>query len=201
MLGNFSFGDYFKKDAIAFAWDLMTEPSGIGLDRTASGPPSSPTTTRRRSSGRPYAAEGPDPPLRREGQLLVDGRDGPLRALQRDFTTTGADRRTRRRTAPSSSTATATRRWSCGTSSSCSSTATRRASMTPLPKPSVDTGAGLERITAILQGANNNYDTDLFQPIIAKIEELDGSGVRSAAWPSRTLPSASSRTTRARRRC
>ena len=46
--------------------------------------------------------------------------------------------------------------------------------MTPLPKPSVDTGAGLERITAILEGKNNNYDTDLFAGIIGKIEEISG---------------------------
>ncbi|MGZ5380555.1 MAG: alanine--tRNA ligase, partial [Thermoanaerobaculia bacterium] len=46
--------------------------------------------------------------------------------------------------------------------------------MTPLPKPSVDTGAGLERITAILEGKNNNYDTDLFAGIIARIEEISG---------------------------
>jgi alanyl-tRNA synthetase len=46
--------------------------------------------------------------------------------------------------------------------------------MSPLPKPSVDTGAGLERITAILEGKNNNYDTDLFAPIIGKIEQLSG---------------------------
>jgi hypothetical protein len=46
--------------------------------------------------------------------------------------------------------------------------------MTPLPKPSVDTGAGLERIAAILQGVNNNFDTDLFRPIIAEIERLSG---------------------------
>src|SRR5262249_21315310 len=42
--------------------------------------------------------------------------------------------------------------------------------MTPLPKPSVDTGAGLERITAILEGKNNNYDTDLFDRIIRRLE-------------------------------
>ena len=46
--------------------------------------------------------------------------------------------------------------------------------MTPLPRPSVDTGAGLERITAILQGANNNFDTDLFRPIVAEVERLSG---------------------------
>ena len=55
--------------------------------------------------------------------------------------------------------------------------------MTPLPRPSVDTGAGLERITAILQGANNNFDTDLFAPILAKLGELSGQTYRGGMAP------------------
>src|SRR6266542_829561 len=46
--------------------------------------------------------------------------------------------------------------------------------MSPLPRPSVDTGMGLERLTAILQGANNNFDTDLFRPLLAKIASISG---------------------------
>jgi alanyl-tRNA synthetase len=55
--------------------------------------------------------------------------------------------------------------------------------MTSLPRPSVDTGAGLERITAILQGSNNNFDTDLFGPILARIAELSGRTYRGGMVP------------------
>ena len=46
--------------------------------------------------------------------------------------------------------------------------------LTPLPAPSIDTGMGLERVTAVLQGKDSNYDTDLFTPLLAAIGELAG---------------------------
>ena len=65
-----------------------------------------------------------------------------------------------------------------GTSSSCSSTATRAARMTPLPRPSIDTGMGLERIAAVLQGKRSNYETDLFAPLIARVARPGGQALR-----------------------
>ena len=55
-----------------------------------------------------------------------------------------------------------------GTSCSCSTTAMRTGMLTPLPRPSIDTGMGLERIAAVLQGKLSNYDTDLIWPIIER---------------------------------
>ncbi len=71
--------------------------------------------------------------------------------------------------------------------------------LTPLPAPSIDTGMGLERITAVLQQKDSNYDTDLFTPLLARIGELSGVELRRRPR-SPTSRCASSPTTSARRR-
>ncbi len=171
MLGNFSFGDYFKRDAIRFAWELLTKVYGL--------PPEKLWTTVYIDDDEAYdlwtkdigvPAErciriGDNPGAQvRERQLLADGRHRPLRPVLGDLLRPRP--RSLRAARPGRRTRTATATSRSGTSCSCSSTATSKGVMHPLPKPSVDTGMGLERLAAVLQHVHSNYEIDLFQDLI-----------------------------------
>ena len=135
MLGNFSFGDYFKKDAIAYAWELITSPQWFGIDKDKLY-----VTIFNGEGGMPRDAEAydlwvgagraerPHLRVRPERQFLADGRHRPLRSVQRDSLRHGRERRPIRATPIASSAATAAAMSRSGTSSSCSSTAMPAAS-------------------------------------------------------------------------
>ena len=172
MLGNFSFGDYFKEKAVVFAWELLTEGYGLDPERlwvsvyteddeaarlweseVGVRPSASCAWARRRTSG-PWATPAPAAPARR-------------------------------------STSTRARSMGCGAADCAVGCDCDRylelwnlvfmqyerdasGKMTPLPKPSIDTGMGLERIAATVQGFTSNYDSDLFTPIMDFTSELAG---------------------------
>jgi hypothetical protein len=168
MLGNFSFGDYFKQRRHRFAWDLLVTQLGLPVERlwftvyqdddeaerlwieTGADPAACCALARRTTGGR-WATPAPAAPAPKS-------------------TTTGATWTSRSRTASTRTTNT----WRSGTWSLCSTTPKPGGELVPLPKPSVDTGAGLERLASILQGKDNNYDTDAFTPIMAA----------SSSWPA-----------------
>jgi alanyl-tRNA synthetase len=180
MLGNFSFGDYFKKDAVAFAWELATSPKWFALPKDklyATVFKGEGDIPRDDESEKSWLEQGvPKDRIFEFGmednfwQMGDTGPCGPCSEIHYDLGPAASDLGHK----------------DCTLGCDCGRYVeiwnlvfmqfNRDASgaMTPLPKPCVDTGMGLERITTVLQGKLSNYDTDLFQPLIAFASELCG---------------------------
>jgi alanyl-tRNA synthetase len=170
MLGNFSFGDYFKEDAIAFAWDLVTRvwsvPPGRLWVTVFGGSDAAPADEEaagiwREVTGLPaerILRLGEEDNFWRMGDV---GPCGPCSELHFDL---GEDLAS----VPGSSTPETDERRFIEIWNLVFMQFEQRGdgSLTPLPAPSIDTGMGLERITAVLEGKRSNYETDLFQPIL-----------------------------------
>jgi alanyl-tRNA synthetase len=170
MLGNFSFGDYFKRDAIAFAWELLTEGYGLPRERLwatvhysddeaarlwqeiAGLPPDRIVRLGDKDNFWQMADTGPCGPC---SEIHFDRR--PKKHLKHPLTEAQFVEHTDR--------SEILEFWNLvfmqydrgadGT-------------LTPLPAPSIDTGMGLERLTMLLQGVDSNYETDVFTPLIAR---------------------------------
>ncbi|MGL5238766.1 MAG: alanine--tRNA ligase [Plesiomonas shigelloides] len=180
MLGNFSFGDYFKHDAIRYAWEFLTSPQWLALPKEklwvtvyASddeaydiwakeiGIPEERIVRIGDNKGAPYASDnfwqmGDTGPCGPCTEIFYDHGDhiwgGPPGSPEED-----GDRYIEI--------------WN-----NVFMQFNRQADGTllPLPKPSVDTGMGLERITAVMQHVNSNYEIDVFKALIAKAAEVTG---------------------------
>ena len=181
MLGNFSFGDYFKKDAIAFAWEFLTGTMGLAEDRfTATifkGEDSVPRDTEAFDHWRAYLPAGRILELGKKDNFWAMGDTGPcgpcseLHYYQGDLLPCAE---------------VAAGRPCLGVACECDRyleiwnlvfmqfNRDAGGALTPLPAACVDTGMGLERVTAVVQGKLNNYDTDLFSPLIAATATLAG---------------------------
>ncbi|MBY0385676.1 alanine--tRNA ligase [bacterium] len=178
MLGNFSFGDYFKKDAIHFAWDLLTKKMGIPKEKlyvTVFETDDEAADIWHNQEGVPrdrihrlgekdnFWRMGDTGPCGPCSEIFYD--HGPKAALNPNAPFGQDDNRY-------------VEIWNLvfmqffedGTG------------LKPLPKPSVDTGAGLERIAAAMQGVTDNYETDLFTPLIKKACEISGN--KFSDWQS-----------------
>ncbi len=192
MLGNFSFGDYFKRDAIRFAWRFVTDELGLAPENLRV------TVFREDAEARALWKEiaglGDDRVFglgEKDNfwQMADTGPCGPcteiyvdLARVAKDWTAPdGCDRRLDR----SGKRRLRHRcvRRGCGSGAVRGDMeprvhAIRPAGRTELllrcPRPSVDTGAGLERIAAVMQGVSNNFDTDLFAPLLASVDEQLG---------------------------
>ena len=172
MLGNFSFGDYFKDRAIELAWNLITKDFGLPKERltvTVYVDDDQAFDLWKKIAGLP---DEQDHPHRRLRQFLADGRHRSLRPVLGNLLR--PRRRTFRAARPARRTPTATASSRSGISSSCSTSSLPGGKRVDLPKPSIDTGMGLERIAAVLQGTHDNYKIDLFSAIIGQVADLTG---------------------------
>jgi alanyl-tRNA synthetase len=183
MLGNFSFGDYFKKDAIAYAWELITSKEWFGIDKGKLY-----VTVFNGEGGVPrdveaydlWAAQGvPKDRIFEMGlkdnfwQMGDTGPCGPCSEIHYDMGVAASEQG----------------HADCHFPCDCGRYVEiwnlvfmqfdRDASgkLNPLPKPSIDTGMGLERVAAVLQGVISNYETDLFVPLIKRAAELTGTSL------------------------
>jgi alanyl-tRNA synthetase len=171
MLGNFSFGDYFKREAIRYAWDFVTGTLGIPPERLW-------VTVYQEDDG---AAEiwlteiGVDPGrLTRMGMksnFWSMGDTGPCGPCSEIFYDHGPGMEGGPPGSPDEDGDRYVEIWNLVFMQFDRSA---DGTMTPLPKPSVDTGMGLERIAAVMQGVHSNYDIDLFRHLITAAAKLTG---------------------------
>src|SRR2546421_10159129 len=181
MLGNFSFGDYFKQEAIAYAWEWVTGNDWLGIDADRLYVTVHDTDDDARQLWRKVAGvsekriyglgdednfwqmadtgpAGPNTEIYVDLRGIGDWKKGKADLTQDEFMklqTGGA----------------LLEIWNLVF---MQYDLQKDGSRSPLPAPSVDTGAGLERIAAVMQGVPSNYDTDLFAPIIERAVEVVG---------------------------
>jgi alanyl-tRNA synthetase len=183
MLGNFSFGDYFKRDAVAYAWEFVTGPQWLGIPAERLRVTVHHTDDEARRYWRDISGL-PDHRIYGLGdkdnfwQMGDTGPCGPCSELYVDLE--WAEGRTGGRPdevipqAEFERLAEEGRFLEIWNLVFMQFDRSADGTLTPLPKPSVDTGAGLERIAAVMQGEDDNFHTDVFQPLIDRVGELVG---------------------------
>ena len=188
MLGNFSFGDYFKREAILYAWELVTSEEWFGIPKDrlyvtifegADGVP-------RDDEAEGYWIEAGVAKERIHQNGLKDnfwqmgetGPCGPCSEIYYDFGPAAADPGKEDVAFPGDAGDRYVEIWNLVFMQFDRSAVTESGKtsykLTPLPKPSIDTGAGLERLAAVMQGKVSNFETDLFTPLIVVAAELTG---------------------------
>src|SRR3954454_14976982 len=169
MLGNFSFGDYFKEEAIGHAWDYVRNTAGLAKDRlwvTVY-----PTDEQARTLWKKIADLPDDRIIGHHSNLWAMGPVGPCGYCSEIFYDQGENVSGGPPGSPDEDGDRFLEFWNLVFMQFEQVDENTRLD---LPKPSIDTGMGLERIAAILQGVTDNYDTDLFRHLIAASTELSG---------------------------
>ena len=172
MLGNFSFGDYFKREAIAFAWELITKEYGLPKDKLYA------TVFREDDDAEHLWHSVTGMPMSRIfrldekdnfWQMGDTGPCGPCSEIHYDFGPEAAEPGRENEQFPNDGGGRFVELWNLVFMQFDRDSTGK---LTPLPRPSIDTGLGLERIAVVLQGKLSNYDTDLIRPIIDRAGEL-----------------------------
>ena len=169
MLGNFSFGDYFKEEAITFAWDFVTKTIGLPTDKLLV--TVYPKDDEARALWKKIAGLPDDRIIGHESNLWAMGPVGPCGYCSEIFIDQGPSLWGGPPGSPEEDGDRYLEFWNLVFMQFEQIDENTRLD---LPKPSIDTGMGLERIAAILQGVTNNYDTDLFRHLIAASVEFSG---------------------------
>jgi len=176
MLGNFSFGDYFKEGAIELAWELMTKD--IGLDPARLMVTIAPDDEDAAALWRKIAGLPESKIVRLEENFWSMGDTGPCGTNTEIFYDHGDHVAGGPPGSPDEDGDRFVEIWNLVFMRwEQFADGTRK----DLPKPQIDTGMGLERITTVLQGVHSNYDTDLFRTLIAASEEATGAAARGEA--------------------
>ncbi len=161
MLGNFSFGDYFKAEAIPYAWRLLTEVWQLPQDRLYAtifmGEPGVPRDDQAYELWRKFLPADRIGELGAEDNFWQMGDTGPCgRCSEIYFVKDDGSM------------------MEIWNNVFMEFDRQPGGVLVPLPAPSIDTGMGLERVTAVLQGVESNYDTDLFQPLLQDVAAMCG---------------------------
>jgi alanyl-tRNA synthetase len=171
MLGNFSFGDYFKREAIHFAWNFVTGTLGIPKDRLWV------TVYQEDDEAQRIWTEeiGIDPTrctrMGEKSNFWSMGETGPCGPCTEIFYDHGAEIAGGPPGSPDEDGDRYVEIWNLVFMQYDRSS---DGVLVPLPKPSVDTGMGLERVAAVMQGVHSNYDIDLFKSLIRAAAEITG---------------------------
>src|SRR6201986_608080 len=176
MLGNFSFGDYFKEEAITFAWDFVSKVLALPKDRLLITVYN--TDDQARQLWKKISGFSDDRIIGHESNLWAMGPTGPGGFGSEIFYDQGPGVAGGPPGSPNEDGGRFLEFWNLVFMQFEQVDENTRLD---LPKPSIDTGMGLERIAAILQGVTDNYDTDLFRHLIAASVEFSGARAEGGA--------------------
>jgi alanyl-tRNA synthetase len=174
MLGNFSFGDYFKAEAIEFAWDLITKVYGLPKEKlyvTVFREDDEAEALWQKVAGVPKSRIFRLDEKDNFWQMGETGPCGPCSEIHYDLGAEASDPGHENEAFPSDAGGRFVEIWNLVFMQYDRDSSGK---LTPLPRPSIDTGMGLERVAAVLQGKLSNYETDLIAPIIEHAAGLFG---------------------------